>query len=175
MIHLRRLFAGGGGAAAAALLAVQSSDGGEAYTRRGDLQRSSSGLLTTHDGRPLVGSDGPITLPEGEVSIRADGRIFARDPAGGETEVARLKLANPSGIALVKDSDGLLRAEGGTVLPDDPDASVRTGFLEGANIDATQALVSMIDAQRGWDQQLRLINTARDLDDAGVGLMRLNS
>ena len=36
-----------------ALLVVQAKDGGEAYTRRGDLQVSPSGLLTTGDGNPV--------------------------------------------------------------------------------------------------------------------------
>jgi flagellar basal-body rod protein FlgF len=36
-----------------ALLVVQAKDGEEAYTRRGDLQISSSGLLTTGDGSPF--------------------------------------------------------------------------------------------------------------------------
>jgi flagellar basal-body rod protein FlgF len=45
------------------LLAVQSAEGEEAYTRRGDLQLSPSGLLTTGDGRPVLGDGGPITIP----------------------------------------------------------------------------------------------------------------
>src|SRR3546814_15966722 len=36
-----------------ALLVVQAENGDEAYTRRGDLQISPSGLLTTGDGHPV--------------------------------------------------------------------------------------------------------------------------
>jgi len=46
-----------------ALLTVQAEDGSEAYTRRGDLQLSASGLLTTGDGHPVLGESGPLTLP----------------------------------------------------------------------------------------------------------------
>ena len=46
-----------------ALLVVQAKNGEEAYTRRGDLQLSPSGLLTTGDGSPVQGAQGPITIP----------------------------------------------------------------------------------------------------------------
>ena len=41
-------------------LAVQGREGDEAYTRRGDLQISDSGLLTTGDGMPVLGDGGQI-------------------------------------------------------------------------------------------------------------------
>src|SRR3546814_6774544 len=41
-----------------AMLVVQAPDGEEAYTRRGDLQLSASGLLTTGDGHPVQGTQG---------------------------------------------------------------------------------------------------------------------
>ncbi len=157
-----------------ALLTVQAGNG-EAYTRRGDLMRSSAGILTTHDGRPVLGSGGPMPLPDGDVTIHPDGRVSVTNGAGEVAEVGRLKLANPAGAVLEKDAEGLLRAPAGGVLPEDPDARLRSGHLESANIDATGALVAMIDAQRGWDQQLRLLTTARDLDEAGTNLMRLSS
>src|SRR3954464_13884715 len=44
-------------------LAVQAKDGEEAYTRRGDLKMSDTGLLTTGEGDPVLGGQGPITIP----------------------------------------------------------------------------------------------------------------
>ncbi|GAA3894082.1 flagellar basal-body rod protein FlgF [Sphingomonas limnosediminicola] len=159
------------------LLAVQADDGDEAYTRRGDLQLSSSGLLTTGDGRPVLGQGGPITLPPADkISIAEDGRILVV-PAGGDPsqsqEVDRLKIASPAGSAIAKGLDGLFRVKGGGVLPVDPDAHVTSGQLEESNVSATKALVDMIDASRAWDTQLKLITSARDLDGASAELMRL--
>lgn len=159
------------------LLAVQADDGDEAYTRRGDLQLSSSGLLTTGDGRPVLGQGGPITLPPADkISIAEDGRILVV-PAGGDPsqsqEVDRLKIASPAGSAIAKGLDGLFRVKGGGVLPVDPDARVTSGQLEESNVSATKALVDMIDASRAWDTQLKLITSARDLDGASAELMRL--
>src|SRR5690606_31883939 len=57
-----------------AWLAVQASDGSEAYTRRGDLSIAASGVLETGDGFPVMGSGGPITVPPADkVQIAADG------------------------------------------------------------------------------------------------------
>jgi flagellar basal-body rod protein FlgF len=159
------------------LLTVQTADGTEGYTRRGDLQLSPSGLLTTGDGHPVMGDGGPITVPPADrISISPDGRIVIV-PAGGDPaqpqELDRLKLVSLAGNPIAKGLDGLFRVKGGGVLPPDPDARVASGHLEESNVSATQALVDMIDASRSWDMQLKLITSARDLDGASAELMRL--
>ncbi len=160
-----------------AMLVVQAPDGEEAYTRRGDLQVSASGLLTTGDGHPVQGASGPITLPSVDsISIDGEGRIQIV-PAGGDPqnpqEVDRLRLASPTGVDIAKGLDGLFRVKGGGILPDDPDARVITRSIEGSNVNATTALVEMIEASRGWDTQLKLVGDARDLDAATTELMQL--
>lgn len=159
------------------LLAVQAADGEEAYTRRGDLQLSASGLLTTGDGHPLLGQGGPITVPPADkISIGEDGRILFV-PAGGDPalpqELDRLKVVSPAGSTIAKGLDGLFRVKGGGVLPPDPDVRLASRQLEQSNVSATQALVDMIDASRSWEMQLKLITSARDLDSASADLMRL--
>ena len=159
------------------MFVVQSEEGEEAYTRRGDFQLSSSGLLTTGDGRPVIGSGGPITLPPADsISIDAQGRISIV-PAGGDAsqpqEVDHLKLVSPKGTDTVKGLDNLFHVRGGGVLPEDPNARVKCGHLEGSNVSTTQALVDMIEASRSWDTQLKLIADARENDTATAELMRL--
>ena len=161
-----------------ALFAVQSPAGDEAYTRRGDFQMSDSGLLTTGDGRPVLGQQGPITLPPADsVSIDNQGRVSII-PAGGDPtqpqEVGQLKLVSPAGIGATKGLDSLFRASNGDALPADPDARVRTGHLESSNVSSTQALVDMIEASRSWDVQLKLLGDVRDLDTSTSQLMNLN-
>ncbi|MGE4430624.1 MAG: flagellar basal-body rod protein FlgF [Sphingobium sp.] len=162
-----------------AMLAVQADDGSEAYTRRGDLKVSDSGLLTTGDGLPVIGEGGPITLPTYDsISIAKDGSISIV-PVGGDPnlpqQVDRLKLANPAGSQIAKGTDGLFREVNGGVLPDDPLASITPESLEGSNVNATQALVQMIEASRAWETQIKLIDTAKKIDDSGASLMQLPS
>ncbi len=161
-----------------AMLAVQGDEGDEAYTRRGDLAVSDSGLLTTGDGHPVLGEGGPITLPPYDsLNIAADGAIYiipaGSDPTAQPQLVDRLKVASPTGTRIAKGLDGLFRVEGGGALPSDPDAKVTAGSLEGSNVNTSAALVDMIDASRAWDTQVRLLTTAKDLDTSSADLMRL--
>jgi flagellar basal-body rod protein FlgF len=160
-----------------ALLVVQARDGEEAYTRRGDLQLSDSGLLTTGDGLPVMGAQGPLILPPADqISIDEQGRVWIV-PEGGDPkqqqEIDRLRLVTPAGSDIAKGLDGLFRARGGGTLPDDPDARLVTRSLEGSNVSATDALVEMIEASRSWDTQLKLLGEARELDTSSAELMRL--
>ncbi len=160
-----------------ALLTVQAADGEEAYTRRGDLQVSASGLLTTGDGHPVLGAQGPISVPLADsIQIDLEGRVLVV-PRGGDAsqpqEIDQLKLVSPAGSDTAKGLDGLFRVKGGGTLPSDPDARTTSGHLEGSNVSATEALVEMIEASRAWDAQLKLVNDARELDVSSADLMRL--
>ncbi len=160
-----------------ALLVVQAKDGEEAYTRRGDLQVSPSGLLTTGDGNPVQGTQGPVTIPPADaITIDQEGRVWVV-PQGGDPEnpqeVDRLRLATPAGSDIAKGLDGLFRVKGGGILPDDPEARLLTRSIEGSNVTATSALVEMIEASRSWDTQLKMISDVRDMDSATASLMQL--
>jgi flagellar basal-body rod protein FlgF len=162
-----------------AMLAVQAPNGDESYTRRGDLHVTDSGLVTTGDGHPVLGEGGPLTLAAADsIRIDKDGSVWVV-PQGGDpdnpTRVDRLKLASPAGSDVVKGLDGLFRVRGGGALPQDPEARLVAGSLEGSNVNASQALVDMIDASRAWDTQINLITSARELDTASADLMRLPS
>lgn len=160
-----------------ALLAVQAGDGSEVYTRRGDLRASPTGVLENGEGLPVLGQGGPITVPLGaELSIASDGAVMARDPAAPglpPQEVARLRLVDPAGSAVLKDTDGFLRVPGGGVLPDDPTARLVPGALEGSNVDTATTLVQMVEAQRAFEQRARILSTANELSQSGARLMSL--
>lgn len=160
-----------------ALIAVQAPDGSEAYTRRGDLTLSATGVLVNGEGHPVVGDAGPITLPLiGTPTIAPDGTIMVADPAAPDQppqEVGRIKLAGWQGSPIGKGLDGLFRVEGGGVLPRDEEATVKSGSLEQSNVNTTEVLVDMIDAQRLFAMRSKLIATARDVDESSAQLMRL--
>lgn len=160
-----------------ALLAVQAPDGSEAYTRRGDLSVSPSGVLTNGDGRPVIGSGGPITIPAGStISIGPDGNVLVADPANPDQPAQaldRIKLANWRGSDISKGFDGLFRVRGGGILPQDEEARVQTGSLEQSNVDVTGILVQMVEAQRLFDMRTKLVATAKEIDEGGATLMRI--
>ena len=161
-----------------ALLGVQAENGDEAYTRRGDLSLTPTGLLVNGEGRPVLGEGGPISVPPGsQVSIAPDGGLLVRDAAAPDAplqQIDKLKLASPAGSKIAKGLDGLFRVEGGGVLPTDPEARLTSGALEQSNVRPSQVLVEMIEAQRLYDMRTKLIATAKELDEGGAALMRLS-
>jgi flagellar basal-body rod protein FlgF len=162
-----------------AWMAVQASDGSEAYTRRGDLTIAPSGVLQTGDGFLVMGQSGPITLPPANsVTIGGDGTIsiVAQGDATGTPQIVdRLKLASTKGTDTVKGLDNLLRVRGGGTLPADLDAKVEGGALEGSNVNMTQALIDMIENQRAYEVSANMMKSAKDMDESGASLMRLPS
>lgn len=161
-----------------AMLTLQDEDGGEAYSRRGDLSLSLSGLLQNGDGRPVMGTNGPISAPPGSMlSIRPDGGVMATNPGSPDApaqEIGRIKFANPTGSPLFKGLSGLFRVPGGGVLPLDEAATATPRALEQSNVSATKVLAEMIDSQRLFEIRTKLVATAKDIDEGGAALMRLS-
>jgi flagellar basal-body rod protein FlgF len=160
-----------------AWLAVQAPDGSEAYTRRGDLSVSASGALQTGDGFIVMGQSGPITLPPYQsLSIAGDGSISIVPTGGGKPQqVDRLKLASAKGTDTVKGLDNLLHVRGGGALPEDLDAKLTAGALEGSNVNMAQMLVDMIENQRSYEVSANMMKSAKDMDESGASIMRLPS
>jgi flagellar basal-body rod protein FlgF len=158
-------------------IAVQGADGTEAYTRRGDLSVSASGTLQTGDGFLVMGQGGPITIPPyNSLSIGSDGSIsiVPQGDANGKPEVLdKIKLVSDTGADTVKGLDNLLHVRGGGALPENLDAQVVSGTLEGSNVNMTQALVDMIENQRSYEVQASLLKNAKDMDEGAASVMRL--
>jgi flagellar basal-body rod protein FlgF len=146
-------------------LVVQTPDGGEAYTRVGNLQVGADGQVMTMGGRPVVGERGALVIPPGSTAtVASSGLIAARgagDPAVGVAEVGRLKLVNPSTADLVRGEDGLFRMRAG-LAPAEPDAAVTlaAGVIEGSNVNPVEAMVAMIANARSFEMQMKSITTA---------------
>jgi flagellar basal-body rod protein FlgF len=159
------------------LLGVQAGDGTEAYTRRGDLKLSDSGLLTTGDGLPVMGDAGPVTLPPADkITIDKAGVVWIV-PLGGDpanpVETEHLKLVSATGSQIAKGQDGLFHVANGGTLPSDPNARVTAGSLEGSNVNVTKALTDMIDASRAWETQVKMLSGAKEMDTSTAELMNL--
>ncbi len=158
-------------------IAVEALDGGEAYTRAGNLQINQVGQLLTGAGEPVLGNGGPIAVPPFEkIDIAADGTISIR-PVGQDATalvvVDRIRLVRPDPALLVKNEQGLLVRRDGEVSV--PDASVRvaSGVLEGSNVNAVEAMVTMLDLSRQFELQVKMMETADRNEQAAAELLRL--
>ncbi len=161
-------------------LAVQTADGGEAYTRVGNLQVGADGQLMTMNKLPVIGDAGPMAVPPGAaVMISADAlvsAIGAGDPATNVAQVGRLKLVNPAAADLQRGDDGLFRMRAGAAAPDaDPTVTLQTGAVEGSNVNPVSAMVDMIANARSFEMQMKAVKSADENDQRANQLLSMST
>ena len=164
------------------MLALQAEDGSEAYSRRGDLAVSAGGVLENGERRPVIGENGPITVPLGsKVTISPDGGVSVANPEAPDQPpqlVGRIKIASTTGSRIEKGLDGLFRVPGQNgqpgILPQDEEARLMVGSLEQSNVDPTRVLVEMVEAQRLFDMRTKVVAQAKEVDESSASLMRIS-
>lgn len=159
-------------------LSVQTPAGEEAYTRAGGLTLSSDGALLDPKGNVVMGENGPLFLPVpiNNITISADGGISARlqgAPQNQIEEVGRLKLVKPPIDEMKRREDGLFDLKSGDIAQQDINVQVRSGMLEGSNVNAVDEMVNMISLQRHYEMQVKLMKKADSLAMRGNMLLRI--
>lgn len=156
---------------------VESDEGGEAYTRAGDLSITPEGRLLTGSGAAVYGNDGPITIPPAEkINIGTDGTISIVPIGGSASDLAvvdRIKMVKPELKNLEKLGDGLMHTKDGSVPEADANISVVQGALEGSNVNAVSALVEMIELARNFELQTKVMKNADDNSGVSAKLMQM--
>ncbi|EMR14296.1 flagellar basal-body rod protein FlgF [Methylophaga lonarensis MPL] len=158
-------------------IAVIGVDGREGYTRAGDFHLTETGQLLTGTGLAVMGDNGPIAIPPAEkIEIGADGTISIRPVGAEENALAvldRIKLVKPDLQDIFKDSDGLMRMRDGGEAPLDASVKVASGTIESSNVNAVGALVNMIELQRKYEMQVKMMSTAEENSAASARLLQL--
>lgn len=157
---------------------VLDPQGNEAYTRAGSLQLGPNGGLEDAHGNKVVGDAGAIFLPIplSNINIANDGTISVRPQGAPESvseEVGRLKLVNPNVRDIQRGEDGLFRLKTGEAAEEDINVAVRTGMIEGSNVNGIDEMVSMISLQRHYEMQVKLMKKADRMDMRGNQLLRI--
>ena len=156
-------------------MAVQTADGGEAYTRDGSFEINVNGVLQTRGGLPVQGDGGPISIPpEVKVSVGVDGTISVVTESGAQNTVnvvGRVKLVYPPEADLVRGEDGLFRLKDGGAAPVDERARIAAGYTEGSNVNAAEQMVSMISLARQFEMQMKLLSAADANDRAATQML----
>ncbi len=159
------------------LMAVQLPDGSEGYTRSGSLHVTSTGMLETAAGNPVMGNGGPVVIPPAEkIEIGSDGTITIRPVGQDEKTLAtvnRIKLVNPALEDLQKTEDGQLRLKDGTTAPAQASVRVTSGALESSNVNMVEALVDMIGLARQFEMNIKAMQTAKQNDESAAQMLRV--
>ena len=149
---------------------VQTPDGQTAYTRAGNFTLSPEGTIVTGGGKPLQPQ---IQVPEGatSVSIGSDGTVTAI-VAGqtAPTELGKIETArfvNPAGLQPIGDNLLLETAASGAAQAGAPGqdgrGSIRSGALESSNVNVVEELVDMIETQRAFEVNSKMIQAADEM------------
>lgn len=146
---------------------IQMPDGTLAYTRDGAFQMDSTGQVVTSSGYPLSPS---ITIPSNATSITVsrDGNVFVVQ-AGSATpnQVGTIQLAtfvNPGGLQSVGENLFVETASSGTPTPNTPGTNgsgvLNQGYVETSNVNVAEELVTMIQTQRAYEMNSKVISTS---------------
>lgn len=145
-------------------IAVETADGGEAYTRAGNLQIDVNGQLQTAGGLNVQGDGGPIAIPpDNRVAIAPDGTVSTIPLFGTPNNVnviGRIKLVNPPENELVRGGDGLFRLQSGVPAALDETVKLAPESLEGSNVNPVDSMVNMISLARQFEMQIKMLQTA---------------
>ena len=160
-------------------ISVLDKNGKEGLTRNGNLKVDTSGLLMSGNGNLVLGDGGaPITLPVpvSKIEIGNDGTISVVPqgaPADAMEIVDRVKLVRINNQSLFKDVNGLFRAKDpNTAYEADAGVKLLTGALEGSNVNAVGEMTALIELQRQFEMQVKMMSTAEEMDKASDTLLR---
>ena len=146
---------------------VTLPSGLSAYTRDGGLQRTGDGQVVTADGHPIVPD---ITIPEDakSISINAQGEVYAYFDDQVEAEllgqITLSGFANAAGLEAIGSNLFLETAASGAPFVADPGTdglgTLRQGYLEESSVDAVREITELIEAQRGYELNSKVITAA---------------
>ena len=142
-------------------------DGTTGYTRDGSFQKDNQGQIVTADGYPVQPN---ITIPANAltVSIGTDGTVsITQSGTAATTQIGSIQLAtfiNPGGLQSIGQNLFLETAASGTPTPNTPGTNgagiVNQGYVETSNVNVAEELVSMIQTQRAYEINTKVVSTS---------------
>jgi flagellar basal-body rod protein FlgG len=148
-------------------LEIVLPNGDQAWTRDGALKRSGEGLIVTSEGFPVAGE---IVIPEDakDIAINANGEVYAYFADQIEAQLlGQFQLATFSnekgleamGSNLYRETEASGAANIGDAA-EDGRGTFRQGYLENSSVDAVRELTQLIEAQRGYELNAKVITAA---------------
>lgn len=149
---------------------VEMPDGTIGYTRDGNFNRDSTGLLVNNSGLPLADQ---IEIPTDATAIEVSQDGIVRARLAGDTreiELGQIELAKFVNTGGLDSLGGNLFAEtesSGIPFYGIPGSegfgSLQQGYLEQSNVDIVNEMVRLIEAQRAYETNSKMVQTAEDM------------
>ncbi|MEL6416783.1 MAG: flagellar basal-body rod protein FlgG [Pseudomonadota bacterium] len=146
---------------------VTLPSGQSAFTRDGSFKVTGDGLIVNSDGYEVAPG---ITVPDEtrNITINGDGEIYAYFAGQPDAQLlGQLTLtdfSNPRGLEAMGSNLFLETAASGQALNGNPGqdglGTLRQGFLEESSVDAVKEITDLIEAQRGYELNAKVITAA---------------
>jgi flagellar basal-body rod protein FlgF len=122
---------------------VVQTAAGVRYTRNGALRLNARRVLVTAEGDPVLGTAGPLIVPEGKLDISGDGTVSVNGAQIGRLQVVEF----PAATALVPEGNTYFAAPTGSARPART-STLRPGTVEDSNMNPVLGTVELVAAQR---------------------------
>lgn len=141
-----------------------------AYSRDGNFSMNSEGLLVNSSGLPLADQ---IQIPPDIVSLQisqdgvVSGLVQGEQQAVNLGQVELVKFANPAGLRAL--GDNLYEATDSSGQPfigipgTEGFGLIQQGFVESSNVDIVNEMVNLIVAQRAYETNSKMVQTAEEM------------
>ena len=147
---------------------VSLPDGTTAYTRDGSFQVDSQGNVVTSNGYSVQPA---LQVPTGttKITVGTDGTVTAivNNATAAPTTLGNIQLAtfiNPPGLSSMGGNLLQETAASGAPTVGTPGSNglgaINQGYVETSNVNVTEELINMIQAQRAFEINSRAINTS---------------
>lgn len=143
---------------------VQTPDGIR-YTRAGNFRLNDAGQMITPDGFLVMGEGGPVVIEGKNVTVNLKGGIIVDGELVNQMAIAGFEDLS----VLKKEGLNLFRLKDATIQEQPiQNFQVQQGYLEEANVDITTELTEMIDLQRAYEAQQKVVQTIDDMDGQAI-------
>jgi flagellar basal-body rod protein FlgG len=157
---------------------IELPSGEVAYTRAGVFERSSTGEIVTIDGFLVMPG---ITVPENVLSfdVNREGQISAKIAGQIDSQVlGQLELAsfaNPGGLETIESNMFLETPASGPPVVGAPGSegfgSILQRWYEGSNVNSVLAITDLIDAQRLFEMNAKVVKAAEEMSKAETSIL----
>ncbi|APZ52659.1 flagellar basal-body rod protein FlgG [Salipiger abyssi] len=156
-------------------LEVTLPTGEAGYTRDGALKRDGDGLIVTSDGLAVAPD---ITIPEDatSISINREGEVYAYFDDTVEAQLlgqfTMVGFTNPKGLEAIGSNLFTETEASGppvqTTAGQEGLGTFRQGYLEDSSVDPVYEITELIEAQRGYELNSKVISAADQMLGATV-------
>lgn len=140
------------------------------FTRAGNFTLANDGTLITAQGYAL---QPPMQVPAGaqSITIAPDGTVSAIAPGEAEPtligQLAIASFANPAGLRAIGDNFLVATAASGPAevgfAGEAGRGQIRQGMLEQSNVNVVEELVEMIEAQRAYEINSKMVSAVDEM------------